>query len=79
MRTLGKVLFCGDLIMAVVGDDKMIQQSYIAAVLSGPPGVGKTQWCLHMSASVVATGEGEGGTSPAVIYIDTECAARPER
>ncbi|XP_050698145.1 DNA repair protein RAD51 homolog 2-like isoform X2 [Eriocheir sinensis] len=45
----------------------------------GPPGVGKTQWCLHMSASVVAAGRGEGETSPSVIYIDTECAARPER
>ncbi|KAK8376225.1 hypothetical protein O3P69_008729 [Scylla paramamosain] len=43
----------------------------------GPPGVGKTQWCLYITTKVLAGGR--GGVHPSAIYIDTESAVRPER
>ncbi|MPC12365.1 DNA repair protein RAD51 2 [Portunus trituberculatus] len=45
--------------------------------LTGPPGVGKTQWCLYITTKLLTAAR--GGVHPSAIYIDTESAVRPER
>ncbi|KAF2368163.1 DNA recombination and repair protein Rad51-like C-terminal [Trinorchestia longiramus] len=44
--------------------------------LAGPPGVGKTQWCISLAAQCVL---GSGGSPAPVIYIDTEATLTPQR
>lgn len=75
-----RTFFCSDVIVLLIMT--MLYEYCISCsaflFFTGPAGVGKTQWCLHISASVVATGIYKG-TNASAIYIDTESVARPER